>query len=61
MHSGRVEIYCPLCRDPRLQRVAAQVTLKKLVLVYSGWELVYRAEVDGVAGEDTADYTILSE
>ena len=32
--------------DPRIQRVADQVTLKKLVLVYSGWELVYRAEVD---------------
>lgn len=31
--------------DPRIQRVAEQVTLKKLVLVYSGWELVYRAEV----------------
>ncbi len=30
--------------DPRIQRVAKQVTLKKLVLVYSGWELVYRAE-----------------
>ena len=30
--------------DPRIQRVAAQVTLKKLVLVYRGWELVYRAE-----------------
>lgn len=30
--------------DPRIQRVAAQVTLKQLVLVYSGWELVYRAE-----------------
>ena len=35
--------------DPRIQRVAAQVTLKKLVLVYSGWELVYRQEADGVA------------
>ena len=33
--------------DPRIQRVAAQVTLKKLVLVYSGWELVYRAEAGG--------------
>ncbi|MEZ4659049.1 MAG: AAA family ATPase [Caldilineaceae bacterium] len=30
--------------DPRIQQVAAQVTLKKLVLVFSGWELVYRAE-----------------
>ncbi|MFZ4660991.1 MAG: PD-(D/E)XK nuclease domain-containing protein, partial [Caldilineaceae bacterium] len=30
--------------DPRIQAVAAQVNLKKLVLVYSGWELVYRAE-----------------
>lgn len=32
--------------DPRIQRVAAQVTLKKLVLVYSGWELVYRQEAE---------------
>ena len=31
--------------DPRIQRVAEQVTLKKLVLVYSGWELVYRQEM----------------
>lgn len=30
--------------DPRIQKVAAQVPLKKLVLVYSGWELVYCAE-----------------
>ncbi|MEZ4865545.1 MAG: PD-(D/E)XK nuclease domain-containing protein [Caldilineaceae bacterium] len=30
--------------DPRIQQVATRVTLKKLVLVYSGWELVYRAE-----------------
>lgn len=30
--------------DPRLQAVAARVPLKKLVLVYNGWELVYRAE-----------------
>ena len=30
--------------DPRIQQVAEQVTLKKLVLVYNGWELVYRAE-----------------
>lgn len=30
--------------DPRIQKVAAQVPLKKLVLVYSGWELVYREE-----------------
>ena len=34
--------------DPRIQQVAAQVTLKQLVLVYSGWELVYRAEVGTV-------------
>lgn len=31
--------------DLRIQQVAEQVTLKKLVLVYSGWELVYRAEM----------------
>lgn len=30
--------------DPRIQQVATQVALKKLVLVYNGWELVYRAE-----------------
>jgi len=34
--------------DPRLQRVAEQVTLKKLVLVYRGWELVYREEATTV-------------
>jgi hypothetical protein len=33
--------------DPRIQQVAAQVPLKKLVLVYSGWELVYAAEWTG--------------
>lgn len=32
--------------DFRIQQVAQQVTLKKLVLVYKGWELVYAAEVD---------------
>lgn len=30
--------------DPRIQKVAAQVPLKKLVLVFNGWELVYCAE-----------------
>ena len=30
--------------DARLQKIAQQVTLKKLVLVYKGWELVYREE-----------------
>lgn len=30
--------------DPRIAKVAAQVPLKKLVLVYRGWELVYREE-----------------
>lgn len=30
--------------DPRLQKVASQVTIKKLILIYSGWELVYWAE-----------------
>lgn len=32
--------------DSRIQKVAKQVTLKKLVLVYKGWELVYAAEVE---------------
>ncbi len=31
--------------DARIQQMAAQVTLKKLVLIYNGWELAYRAEV----------------
>lgn len=30
--------------DTRIQQVARQVPVKKLVLVYKGWELVYRAE-----------------
>ena len=30
--------------DERLQKVAGQVTLKPLVVIYNGWELVYRAE-----------------
>jgi hypothetical protein len=30
--------------DARIRAVAAQVTLKKLVLVYNGWELIYREE-----------------
>jgi hypothetical protein len=30
--------------DSRIQKVAAQVPLKKLVLVFSGWELVHCAE-----------------
>lgn len=30
--------------DPRIQKVATQVPLKKLVLVFSGWELVHCAE-----------------
>lgn len=32
--------------DERIQKIATQVTLKKLVLVYRGWELVYRSEVN---------------
>ncbi len=40
--------------DPRIQRVAAQTTLKKLVLVYSGWELVYRAEAGEQVGIEVA-------
>jgi hypothetical protein len=35
--------------DPRLQAVAARVPLKKLVLVYNGWELVHRSEWSPVA------------
>ncbi|MEZ4735997.1 MAG: hypothetical protein R3E79_53590 [Caldilineaceae bacterium] len=31
--------------DTRIQQVARQVTLKKLALIYKGWELVYAAEV----------------
>jgi hypothetical protein len=30
--------------DERVERVAAQVTIKPLILVYNGWELVYRQE-----------------
>lgn len=40
---GQLALYA---HDLRIQRVAEQVMLKKLVLVYSGWELVYRAEVE---------------
>jgi len=32
-------------QDARIVEVAKQVTLKKLVLIYKGWELVYAAEV----------------
>lgn len=32
-------------QDARIVQVAQQVTLKKLVLIYKGWELVYAAEV----------------
>jgi hypothetical protein len=32
-------------QDPRIQQVATQVTLKKLMLIYKGWELVHAAEV----------------
>lgn len=30
--------------DPRIVAVARQTTLKSLILVYRGWELVYRDE-----------------
>jgi hypothetical protein len=30
--------------DARIVQVAQQVTLKKLGLIYKGWELVYAAE-----------------
>lgn len=32
-------------QDARIAQVAQQVTMKKLVLIYKGWELVYAAEV----------------
>jgi hypothetical protein len=32
--------------DPRAAAVAARVPLKKLVLVYNGWELVHRSEAE---------------
>ena len=32
--------------DPRIEKVAEQVTLKKLALVYKGWELIYAAEIE---------------
>jgi len=31
--------------DPRISEVAAQVTLKKLAIVYKGWELAYAEEL----------------
>ncbi len=31
--------------DARIQQIATKVTLKKVALIYNGWELVYRAEV----------------
>ena len=31
--------------DERVQKVATRVTLKGVVLVYHGWEMVYRGEV----------------
>lgn len=30
--------------DERISAVARQVPIKKLVLVYKGWELIYQAE-----------------
>lgn len=32
--------------DSRIQKVAEQVTLRKIALIYKGWELVYAEEVD---------------
>ncbi|MEM7133597.1 MAG: AAA family ATPase [Chloroflexota bacterium] len=32
-------------QDPRIQQVAQHVTLKKVALIYKGWELVYAEEV----------------
>jgi hypothetical protein len=32
-------------QDARIAQVAQQVTMKKLALIYKGWELVYAAEV----------------
>ncbi len=38
---GQLQKYA---NDERIQQVAEQVTLKKLVIIYNGWELVHRAE-----------------
>lgn len=45
----KAEAEAPLgqCAHPgRIAQVAQQVTLKKLALIYKGWELVYVAEVE---------------
>lgn len=39
--------------DPRVQAIARRVTLKGVVLVYHGWELVYRAEDGAHCGDET--------
>ncbi|MEZ4866869.1 MAG: hypothetical protein R3C14_36445 [Caldilineaceae bacterium] len=40
--------------DTLIQQVAQQVTLKKLVLIYKGWELVYAAEIGRLTGAKRA-------
>lgn len=45
----KAEAEAPLrqyAQDARIAQVAQQVTLKKLALIYKGWELVYVAEVE---------------
>ncbi|MFN8495024.1 MAG: hypothetical protein U0350_45895 [Caldilineaceae bacterium] len=47
LQEKRIEAETQLARyanDPRLQAVLGRVTLKKLVLIYQGWELAYREE-----------------
>lgn len=39
---GQLQQYA---QDSRIAKIATQVTLKKLVLVYKGWELIYAAEL----------------
>jgi len=41
--------------DVRLHRIKEHVTLKKLVLVYQGWELAYREEVGDVEGVNSSE------
>jgi hypothetical protein len=36
---------CRYRKDARVEDLAQQVTFKCLILVYHGWELVYREEV----------------
>ena len=40
---GQLEKYA---NDARIQDVTSKVPVKKLILIYKGWELIYRAEGD---------------